>query len=101
MTEENCGNCRFKRKGDGGYERPRLYCCKRAPVVVPEPHDAYATFPGVKDTEWCGEWEGKEEEPGAVLVGELCPATGKRHRWDHLDYAEKDVCRDCRGSKVA
>ena len=68
MRPERCATCRFADpdRRHGPLTPPFQYftCRRRAPVICPEAHvetgrgaEAFATWPGVAASDWCGEWE--------------------------------------------
>lgn len=54
-----CGNCRWAHEYEEVYEWLNVtHECRRYPPQVYGCKDgSWATFPGVRREEWCGEWE--------------------------------------------
>jgi len=59
MPERECRNCRFW-AGTRDEEYETAACRRRAPVK--EPKSAYAPWPQVGQTEYCGDWNPMFEE---------------------------------------
>ena len=63
-THEYCGNCRFAGKEETDFYDGSFRFCKRYPptVVVIDEKEVFRS-PEVHDSDWCGEWQPKPNEP--------------------------------------
>lgn len=69
LTTQRCGTCRYWRLDRSlQKEEGRASCCRHAPrpllsVSFSDEADIEAYWPLVYETEWCGEWALREEQP--------------------------------------